>query len=317
MDVIDNKIRDLLIDGQKRREIASALGISMSSVSARINRNIKKIPRHRVIKNNPSPLLPLVWDNKEWFVEHYITKHIGIGRIAYMIGRANGTVVKRLLRYGIQINKNNVSNTAIRPSLSWVEKYYLTEKWSVTKCATKLNISQNSFSQALIELGIVQRNVGEQLKELWCAMPEDKKQYMRKVSKLAWNSEKRSAASARTSKLIQNGKCHSLHILYDNVRFRSSWEYELAKAFDVAKLRWKYESITIPYKYDGCDFNFVVDFLVNDNILIECKSPHLIKRHREQKKIEALREYCDDKNMQCFIITALCQIPCVISGLLS
>lgn len=302
---MNQKISRLLLNGHKQREIADICGLSLSAVHARV-RSIRGKERVRHPKrSNPSPIDPKIWDNAQWFEEHYKYKELSIGSIAYMTGRANGTVAKRLRKYGVEIRANIHKKTAPKPTCEWLTQHYVHLGWSLTKCAKEFGVSQCIMSDALIQFKIKQRDVGSQLKRKWKSHEATEyREKLRAASTRVWSDvRKRAEASIASSLRLANGIGHSKHIVYNNTRLRSKLELAAAKELDNLGLSWTYESTIMPYVHNNVSENMVVDFTITHNdkiILLECKNPYLIKKQKH--KMMCLEKYCADNSIGLIVV---------------
>lgn len=79
---------------------------------------------------------------------------------------------------------------------------------------------------------------------------------------------------------------------YRGQKYRSSWE-ALYHSWDSDAL---YEQLRIPYKYDGKESVYIVDFVNHDKQrLVEVKPKELTKDPRMQAKITAARKWAEDR----------------------
>lgn len=83
-------------------------------------------------------------------------------------------------------------------------------------------------------------------------------------------------------------------------KFRSSWEVEvfeqLKEIYPLSEI--EYETLRIPYKYDGVEHIYVVDFYVPiKKLAIEVKPTNSLFERQEQEKIRVCKEFCKQNNM--------------------
>jgi hypothetical protein len=80
---------------------------------------------------------------------------------------------------------------------------------------------------------------------------------------------------------------------YKNKKYRSSWE-ALYQYFDSDA---EYESLRIPYIFNGKSYIYIVDFINHKTkTVIEVKPQELINDKKTQKKIAAVKEWCNLNN---------------------
>ena len=83
-------------------------------------------------------------------------------------------------------------------------------------------------------------------------------------------------------------------------KFRSTWEVEVFEQLkDVYPLsEIEYETLRIPYKYDGVEHIYVVDFYIPlKRLVIEVKPTSSLFDKQEQEKIRVCKEFCKQNNM--------------------
>ena len=86
--------------------------------------------------------------------------------------------------------------------------------------------------------------------------------------------------------------------------FKSQWELKAAKKLEKSDdvFRYEYESIKIQYvDKDGKVRNYIPDFIVNDDLIIEVKPKKMEPLWDNPEKLKAGIEYCE-KNTMKFII---------------
>jgi hypothetical protein len=89
---------------------------------------------------------------------------------------------------------------------------------------------------------------------------------------------------------------------YDDVKFRSSWEFLFFIYYKKVKnITLEYETIRIPYMYENKKHSYIVDFKL-DNTLIEIKPECYNTDTKVITKQEAAIEYCKDKNLTFYMI---------------
>lgn len=75
----------------------------------------------------------------------------------------------------------------------------------------------------------------------------------------------------RVAKSPLFASCHRKRIFYDNLYFDSNWEVKVYDYLKENHISFEYSpSISLPYEYDGREFTYHPDFLV-DGILYEVK----------------------------------------------
>lgn len=86
------------------------------------------------------------------------------------------------------------------------------------------------------------------------------------------------------------------------IHVRSSWERTYAQKLDEdpAVLSWTYESVAIPYIFDGKRRNYVPDFLVvrdGSTIVVEVKPQSLREKPLNAAKFKAAEQWYQEKGM--------------------
>lgn len=279
------------------REMALEAGVPMGTMNAWI-----RVMRHGY-KRKPKEVTQVVeWqDTQEWFSEQYEAQRKGIPTIARAIGRSFGFVSDRLLKYGIQRRTlgEAMAKFRERPSLEWCQTHYVKLSWSISKCATSLDMSFDTMLQTLREYGIGLRSASEQhqgtLNEFYeKTHPEEVKQICAEIGRIAgkeywitgdveakkklqsdisseiWsNPEKRQKASVVIAELCQQGKCNAKAAPFVTkngivLLLKSSWEVAIATFLDSCDQvqNWWYEEEIIPYLFEDIVHNFIVDFKV-------------------------------------------------------
>lgn len=88
---------------------------------------------------------------------------------------------------------------------------------------------------------------------------------------------------------------------FDNRKFRSSWE---AVFYAYHRDNIEYESLRIPYVYDGCAKTYIIDFVDHTSkIVYEIKPMTLIETPQNIAKLNALSEWCKTNNYAMQIVT--------------
>lgn len=92
-----------------------------------------------------------------------------------------------------------------------------------------------------------------------------------------------------------NNRRTSKTLLYDNIKFRSSWEicFWILNRHD----NLYYEKLRIPYTYNKKEFIYIIDFIDEKNkILYEIKPKKFLDDKKFLKKYEAAIEWCNNNN---------------------
>lgn len=93
----------------KSNDQAAILGCSSSLIRKRKRQLGLNMSRSEMMQDYKSPqkadsypkIGPEIWDNRDWFYEHYVVKGLGKRTIARIIDRSKEIVFRRLERYGI------------------------------------------------------------------------------------------------------------------------------------------------------------------------------------------------------------------------
>lgn len=110
--------------------------------------------------------------NKDWLIEHYVTRNLSSPHIAKILNCDKGAVVKALRRQRINVRTNSEAQSLVRkPSKykllndkDWLYKKYITEGFSTVEIAHLAGIKQpNSVRQFLIKHEIPVRDVSDGL----------------------------------------------------------------------------------------------------------------------------------------------------------
>lgn len=298
--------------------------------------------------NEPSVDINLIND-KSWLYEQYIIKKLGTPSIAKMLASKTSTVIKKLKEHKIPLRNISQASKMLekRPDKDWLIKHYVDLQWSITKCAKSYKTGFDAIYSALIENGIKARSASEQhigeLNEFfglehdaetvaYCAEigakygklywlegdVQSKIDLASQIAKTVWSDiNKRAIQSAKIAELCVKGGCNSKQILYIRERdqkafiFRSSWEYATALCLEDNPLvnEWEFESLSIPYTYDGVLKNYIIDFKVDwkngITTYVECKNQHLLKSAKELAKIEAATKFLRDNKSNLVVIEKL------------
>jgi len=83
-------------------------------------------------------------------------------------------------------------------------------------------------------------------------------------------------------------------------KFRSSWELEvfqqLKDIYPISEI--EYETLRIPYKYNGVEHVYIVDFYVPfKRLAIEVKPRNSLLDEQEQEKMKICRKFCEQNNI--------------------
>jgi len=83
-------------------------------------------------------------------------------------------------------------------------------------------------------------------------------------------------------------------------KFRSSWELEVFKQlkdiYPISEI--EYETLRIPYRYDGVEHVYIVDFYIPfKRLVIEVKPKNSLLDEQEREKIRVCKEFCEQNNM--------------------
>lgn len=114
---------------------------------------------------------------------------------------------------------------------------------------------------------------------------------------------KRKILSGEWSPNIHNNFTHwQSEVIVDGkvFKFRSTWEVEVFEQLkDVYPLsEIEYETLRIPYKYDGIEHIYIVDFYIPlKRLAIEVKPTNSLFDKQEQEKIRVCKEFCKQNNM--------------------
>lgn len=110
-------------------------------------RKVKKVP-------------PEVWDNKEWFYEHYINQNLGSYTIARMIGKSISFVVSKLRKLGIPVRTHAeaVSSRNKYCNKEWLEEFYVKRRLSLRRCGAIAGVSDYGILRWLVKFGIESRD---------------------------------------------------------------------------------------------------------------------------------------------------------------
>jgi hypothetical protein len=125
------------------RDIALVIGYSYQQVIA-----LKEI----VDEANKTPeIIPQeIWDNKEWFVEHYVTKKIGICKIGRMIKKSPSFVIRTLNDYGITIKKHvsTYEKTDFKNE-EWLREHYCSREEYLEWCSIRCIIPKDGCGKGM------------------------------------------------------------------------------------------------------------------------------------------------------------------------
>ena len=105
-----------------------------------------------------------VWDNAEWFQEHYVNKRIGAYIISRMINRSVVVVYRRLERYGI---KRRSHREATKPTSEyynreWLIENYFKHKRSLGSIAAEVGVTPYTISNWMVSLKLLPRDRNSQ-----------------------------------------------------------------------------------------------------------------------------------------------------------
>ena len=104
-----------------------------------------------------------IWDNKEWFHKKYEDERNGAPTIARMIDRSIVLVVGRLKRYGIKMRQHSdaVKSDSKFCSKEWLLEHYVTQGWSLKKCADAAGVVPYTIYNWLVKFGVEPRSIHE------------------------------------------------------------------------------------------------------------------------------------------------------------
>lgn len=278
-----------LMSGVTPRDIAVKAGIPIGTVRF-WKRQLKTSDKPKA-KKTITPTVLTGWDNKDWFVDQYITKKQGIPTIQKLIGKSVGFISDKLKEYGIERRSHKESmglhKKSNRPSREWCIEHYVNKGWSIQKCSKELKLSDDTIINILNEFNIVlrdksQQHIGElnsffgkshtEETRLFCAQKgskygkaywstgdiETKKKLTQQISKEFWADPiKRSEASARISEICKQGGCNSRQIGYitnsgEPLLVRSSWEHAVCIFLDSCPIVGSWE-------YEPLAIPYIVD----------------------------------------------------------
>jgi len=129
----------------------------------------------------PTVTDPEVWDNEEWFKEHYEEKSYGISAIGRIIKRSPRLVTRKLNKYGIRIKSHSEAVRSANPCaneewlvyhygnreeyLAWAKKTGNTpdegggKEWSLKKCSTVADVVIATVYGWLVRVNIEGGNI--------------------------------------------------------------------------------------------------------------------------------------------------------------
>lgn len=117
---------------------------------------------------------------------------------------------------------------------------------------------------------------------------ESKNEMKSKLSKIVKNKIKNGTFTPNVTNSWAGSKC-SLIINNKVQKYRSSWE----AFFQIVNPTFEYEKIRIPYKFEGIDHNYIVDFIDKQNKNIyEIKPDSQYKTKINQIKYKAAIKWC-------------------------
>jgi hypothetical protein len=127
--------------------------------------------------------------------------------------------------------------------------------------------------------------------------------------------ENKQRASDISSTLVASGRlkhrglgtlCHTQKA--GLLRTKSTYETAFVKILelDTTVISFRYESIKIPYSYDGCIRFYVPDFLVqyqDKQVIVEIKPSKLVSLDKNQAKFEAAASFAANHSMEFKVVT--------------